>query len=86
MFWLFLRRMWKSFCFPSWDCLPYDRVSPHAELVAQRIAALGRILEWQSDALYKPRLMLTNINAATQTVMPPEVLASAQLSVRRAGN
>lgn len=71
--------------FPSWDCLPYDRVSPHADLVAQRIAALGRILEWQADALYKPRLILTNINAATQRVMPPEVLASAQLSVRRGG-
>jgi len=23
--------------FPAWDCLPYDRVSPHAGFVAQRI-------------------------------------------------
>jgi transcription-repair coupling factor (superfamily II helicase) len=24
--------------FPAWDCLPYDRVSPHAGFLAQRIA------------------------------------------------
>ena len=23
--------------FPAWDCLPYDRVSPHAAIVAQRM-------------------------------------------------
>ena len=22
--------------FPAWDCLPYDRVSPHGAIVAQR--------------------------------------------------
>src|SRR5262245_61408168 len=25
--------------FPAWDCLPYDRVSPHAGFVAQRMTA-----------------------------------------------
>lgn len=25
--------------FPAWDCLPYDRVSPHNDVVAQRVAA-----------------------------------------------
>ena len=29
--------------FPSWDCLPYDRVSPHAVVVAQRMIALSRL-------------------------------------------
>ena len=23
--------------FPAWDCLPYDRVSPHRDIVSQRI-------------------------------------------------
>jgi len=26
--------------FPAWDCLPYDRVSPHPSAVAQRMLAL----------------------------------------------
>src|SRR3954463_11002663 len=29
--------------FPAWDCQPYDRVSPHATVVAQRMATLSRL-------------------------------------------
>src|SRR5438270_9448800 len=29
--------------FPSWDCQPYDRVSPHAAFVAQRMTTLSQI-------------------------------------------
>ena len=29
--------------FPAWDCLPYDRVSPHPAVVARRMAALARL-------------------------------------------
>src|SRR5437868_10690461 len=28
--------------FPAWDCLPYDRVSPHTAIVARRMATLSR--------------------------------------------
>ena len=28
---------------PAWDCLPYDRVSPTAEVVSRRIDALVRL-------------------------------------------
>src|SRR5438132_2547821 len=27
--------------FPAWDCLPYDRASPHAGVVADRMTALS---------------------------------------------
>ena len=30
--------------FPAWDCLPYDRVSPKADLVATRLATLAQLL------------------------------------------
>lgn len=71
--------------FPAWDCLPYDRVSPHADLVAQRVSALSNLLEWKSDGLYKPRIVLTSVNAVIQRVMPPETLVSAQLVARKGG-
>lgn len=29
--------------FPSWDCMPYDRVSPRNGLVSQRMETLGRL-------------------------------------------
>ena len=30
---------------PAWDCLPYDRVSPNADIMAQRLDTLARLLE-----------------------------------------
>jgi transcription-repair coupling factor (superfamily II helicase) len=61
--------------FPAWDCLPYDRVSPHADIVAQRIAALSRLRgkKW-------PGIVLTTINAAVQKTMPPDVLDQATVN------
>src|SRR5215831_1263074 len=29
--------------FPAWDCLPYDRVSPHSGIVAERMATLASL-------------------------------------------
>src|SRR5206468_7439830 len=28
--------------FPAWDCLPYDRVSPHSGILARRMTTLSR--------------------------------------------
>ena len=71
--------------FPAWDCLPYDRVGPNTEIVAQRIAALATLLEWKQDQLFLPRIVLTTVNAVTQRVMPADTLISAHLSVRKGG-
>ena len=30
---------------PAWDCLPFDRVSPRADIVSQRLSALGHLLK-----------------------------------------
>lgn len=33
--------------FPGWDCLPYDRVSPHKEVMQQRMKTLQMLKVWQ---------------------------------------
>ena len=71
--------------FPAWDCLPYDRVSPHADIASARVAALSALLEWKSDGLYKPRIVLTSVGAISQRVMPPEKLVAAQLIAQKGG-
>jgi transcription-repair coupling factor (superfamily II helicase) len=50
--------------FPAWDCLPYDRVSPHSGVVARRMATLSRLTE-NSPA---PTILLTTVNALLQRV------------------
>ena len=52
--------------FPAWDCLPYDRVSPVADIVARRLSTLARLLEQRT----KPLLLLTTVPAILQRVPP----------------
>ena len=32
--------------FPGWDCLPYDRVSPGADVAAKRLSALSSLIAY----------------------------------------
>lgn len=68
--------------FPAWDCLPYDRVSPNAEIVSERVNALSRLLEWKASDKFLPRILLTTVNAATQRVMPMASLEKSGFSAK----
>jgi len=59
---------------PAWDCLPYDRVSPQADIVAKRMAALSALT---SQKLSAPRLVVTTVNAALQRVAPLKAIKDA---------
>ncbi|MBC8037881.1 MAG: transcription-repair coupling factor, partial [Rhizobiales bacterium] len=59
--------------FPAWDCLPYDRVSPAAEISARRLATLARL----TQTLAQPLIVLTTINAVLQRVVPKSLLGGA---------
>ena len=63
--------------FPAWDCLPYDRVSPNAEIVSERIATLARLLEPASG----PRIVLTTVNALVQRVPPRHVFRGSSRTI-----
>ncbi|MEJ2626889.1 MAG: transcription-repair coupling factor, partial [Pseudolabrys sp.] len=65
--------------FPAWDCQPYDRVSPHAGVVAQRMTALSRLTRVKGRD--KPSVLLTTVNAALQRVPAREFVATHALSV-----
>jgi len=65
--------------FPAWDCLPYDRVSPNAAVVAQRMTALSRLVRVKGRD--KPSILLTTINAALQRVPARDFVSTHALSV-----
>lgn len=71
--------------FPAWDCLPYDRVSPNAEIVASRVAALSRLIDWTASDKYLPRILITTVNAATQRTTPRAALEGGGFSVKSGG-
>src|SRR5712672_3282076 len=64
--------------FPAWDCLPYDRVSPHAGIVAQRMTALSRLARLKGRD--RPSVQLTTVNAALQRVPARMLVATQSLS------
>ncbi|WP_122073625.1 transcription-repair coupling factor [Pseudophaeobacter sp. EL27] len=64
--------------FPGWDCLPYDRVSPNADVAASRMACLAALVH----QMPKQFILLTTLNAASQRVPTREVLRQAAFSAR----
>jgi transcription-repair coupling factor (superfamily II helicase) len=66
--------------FPAWDCLPYDRVSPAAVLVAQRLSTLARLAEGADGQ--RPRIIVTTANAALQRLPPRDMIAGSSFAAR----
>ena len=64
--------------FPGWDCLPYDRVSPNADVSAARMATLSAL----AHGVPGPFILLTTLSAATQKLPAQEVLREAAFSAR----
>ena len=64
--------------FPAWDCQPYDRVSPHGAIVAQRMTALSRLARVKGRD--KPAVVLTTVNAALQRVPARDLIGKQALS------
>jgi hypothetical protein len=69
--------------FPAWDCLPYDRVSPHRDIVSQRIDTLTRLLKPAEHAT--KRIVLTTVAALLQRVPTHEFFDGALFPLRVGG-
>jgi len=61
------------FVFPGWDCLPYDRISPNADVSAARMACLAAFVH----GMPKKYVLLTTLNAATQKVPARDILRTS---------
>ena len=61
------------FHFPAWDCLPFDRVSPNADISAQRMSSLASFLA----QMPKSYVVLTTLSAASQRVPARATVGSA---------
>ncbi|SMF70626.1 transcription-repair coupling factor [Tistlia consotensis] len=58
--------------FPAWDCLPYDRVGPHRDLVARRLSTLIELLRRPPGR--GGRIVVATVNALLQRVPPRAAL------------
>ncbi|MCS6986172.1 MAG: transcription-repair coupling factor [Sphingomonadaceae bacterium] len=63
---------------PAWDCLPFDRASPAAAVMAERLATLAALLAPPKA----PELVVTTASAALQRLLPRSVIADHVLILR----
>jgi transcription-repair coupling factor (superfamily II helicase) len=68
-------------CFPAWDSVPYDRVAPNAEIIADRIETLAALTARAPDD-EAPLVVLTSVNAVVQRVPPRSFIAGADLKLQ----
>jgi transcription-repair coupling factor (superfamily II helicase) len=68
----------RQLSFPAWDCLPYDRVSPVAAIMAQRLAALADLLTPPTA----PLIVVTTVNAILQRVPTRETMKASRVTAR----
>lgn len=64
--------------FPAWDCLPYDRVSPHGDIMSQRIDCLSSLATTEN----KGRVVLTTVSACLQRIPEKSVFAGASMTLQ----
>ncbi|MGL4406011.1 MAG: transcription-repair coupling factor, partial [Notoacmeibacter sp.] len=68
---------------PAWDCLPYDRVSPGADVAARRLSALNGLAALKA----KPHgaIVLATANAVLQKMPPAAQMVDAKLIAKAGG-
>ena len=64
--------------FPAWDCLPYDRVSPSADVLSRRLSTLA----WLAQKPAEPFILLTTVNAVSQRVLTPALIAAGARALK----
>ncbi|MGF1594595.1 MAG: transcription-repair coupling factor [Kiloniellaceae bacterium] len=73
----------ETLVFPAWDCLPYDRVSPHRDIVARRLDVLTRLMQPAGE---RPQVVVTTVNALLQRVPAPEALEGRVMLLEAGGS
>ncbi len=66
---------------PAWDCVPYDRISPAAEIASRRIASLAK-LAFSKGQSKRPAIILTSMSAVLQRVPTRAFMKSVVLRLK----
>ncbi len=62
--------------FPDWETLPYDRFSPHQDILSERLRCLHKLPSTDHGVLFVP------INTLMQRISPTDFVANTSLQLR----
>ena len=66
---------------PAWDCVPYDRLSPHGDITGERISTLSKLAS--RDLSDKKVIILLTINSFLQKIPPKSFFSNASLFLKK---
>ncbi len=66
---------------PAWDCVPYDRLSPHGDITGERISTLSKLAS--RDLSDKKVVILLTINSFLQKIPPKSFFSNASLLLKK---
>lgn len=66
--------------FPAWDCVPYDRASPSAAVLGDRMRTLAELVRTKGGT--RARVLLTTANALVQRVPSQAYMAGTSLVLK----
>ena len=69
---------------PAWDCVPYDRVSPNADIAAARITAMANMIVTRKKK--EPVLVLATVNNSAATYAEAKIYPKASALQLKAGS
>lgn len=69
--------------FSAWDTVPYDRISPNVNIVAERVNVLAYLAHNPTDK--KNRIVLTSIGSAIQKLPPKKVFLNSVKHIKVGG-
>ena len=61
--------------FPAWDTVPYDRVSPNVQIMAERIEVLSELA--QNPNAKTPRVVVASVGAVLQKLPPKKIFINS---------
>ncbi len=67
-------------CFPNWDTVPFDRVSPNPTILSQRIDTLAKLVLDTNNK--KRRIILTTVGAVLQKLPPKKIFFNARKTIK----
>ena len=65
------------YLFPAWDILPYDRISPNASIISQRLDVLSKLSHNRSNQV----IIITTVNALTTKTIPKNIIKKNYLEI-----
>ena len=66
--------------FPAWDTVPYDRVSPNVNIVAQRVETLSELA--LNPTPKKSRIIVASVGSVLQKLPPAKIFLNAKKEVK----